>query len=292
MLSQKYIKEDMRALGDVLNLVYTYQEVAALRMRKVKLSVLGNREYLAGLNEILSRVEYSYRKEMEVLRLRSRNKKKDLKSVSILPNNGKSVSVFLSANTGLYGDIIRNVFNSFLEYVKGHDTDIVVVGKLGKKFLDAHNLNKKYTYFDYSDGGSDFEAAKNILKFILNYENIIVFHGIFRNIVVQEPTSVTISGENIRLSAKSDINQFLCIFEPSIEEIVTFFEAQVLSSIFEQAMYESALSKFASRLINLDSAVVNVSKRIKKTQFMFQQLRHRKFNASQSNVISGISLWS
>ena len=46
----KELKEDLISLGEFLTMVEAYEEISALRMRKVKKSVLKRREFMQGLN--------------------------------------------------------------------------------------------------------------------------------------------------------------------------------------------------------------------------------------------------
>jgi len=65
-----------------------------------------------------------------------------------------------------------------------------------------------------------------------------------------------------------------------------------LAAIFEQAMHESSLSKFASRMINLDRAVVNIDESLVKTNFKWQRARHQNMNKKQLGMMSSMALWS
>ena len=47
----KELKEELISLEEFLTMVEAYEEISALRMRKVKKSVLKRREFMQGLNE-------------------------------------------------------------------------------------------------------------------------------------------------------------------------------------------------------------------------------------------------
>ena len=59
----------------------------------------------------------------------------------------------------------------------------------------------------------------------------------------------------------------------------------------EQVVNESNLSKFAARMVSLDSSVVNISSRINNVKFSVQRVKHMEFNKQQVNSLSGIKLW-
>lgn len=290
MPNEKKFKKELIGVESIKNTLETYEEIAAMRMRKIKNSVLKNREFFLGLDTILSQVEYSYSKELEKIK----NNKKSLskKSVSMLPNNGKTVSVFLSANTGLYGDVLKNIFEEFFKYVTANSTDVLIVGKLGRKMYEETRKPKSYEYFDYSDAGFDQAQTKKLLDQLIKYQKIKVFHGFFENILNQVPKVTEIAGDSVFTHKHSDQGEINCIFEPSLEDVLKFFEVQILSSLVDQSVYESFLSKYASRMISLDVAVANTSKRINLLRFAGQKLKHKRMNANQQSVLSSMSLWN
>lgn len=289
MPNEKKFKKELAGVVSIKDTLETYEEIAAMRMRKIKNSVLRNREFLSGLDKLLNQVEHSYAAEVAVIK-RSR-KANAVGSISMLPNNGKVITVLLSANTGLYGAVIKETFDSFYEYIRNNDTDVLLVGKLGRKMYEGTKKIKEYSYFDYSDSGFDEENTRKLLALLVKYQKIKVFHGFFENILQQVPKTSEISGDNVFTHSQGQSGEINCIFEPSLEEVLKFFEVQILSSLVDQSVYESFLSKFASRMISLDIAVANTTKKINYMRYESQKLRHKKMNSDQLGVLSSMSLW-
>jgi len=287
----KQIQEEIKSLKSLHTIVETYEEIAAIRMRRVKKSVLQNRAFISGLNDIFQRVERSYKQQIEELKKHKRLLKKS--PVPSISNNGKTICVLVSANTGLYGSIIRNTFNKFLNETREMDCDIVILGRLGKKMYEENESGspKPYTYFDFPDTGYSDDYIKEIFDFLVKYKNIIVFHGLYKDMLSQLATKSLITRDVLESSLSQDATEVHCIFEPSIESIVGFFETQILSALFGQFIYESDLSKFASRMINLDLASVNISNKMKDVYFSMRKIDHKRKNSKQLSMLTGISLW-
>lgn len=288
-MAEKRIVEEIKSLENMQILIQTYEEIAASRMQKVKNSVLSNREFLSGLGEIFAQVKFSY--EREIKKLRDKSKKKE--NLSVIARNGKKVSVLLSANTGLYGDIVRSTYDKFIESVRGKETDIVVVGKVGKGLFDQAKDKlgiKDYSYFKLSDSTSNPEDFKEVISHIVQYEEVVVYHGKFVSILSQIPVEDPLIGD-LQIEEAAVVEEQRYIFEPSLPDIVSFFESQILAAIFEQSLHESSLSKYASRMINLDRAVVNIGKELTKAQFKRQISKHKIFNKKQLSLLSSMSLW-
>ena len=100
MKREKFLKSEFENLTDFFSMIEAYEEISALRMRKVKKSILERREFMQGLNEAFAYIAYAYKVYREMLKGKAK--------INILNTNGKTVSVLLSSNTGLYGDVVRS----------------------------------------------------------------------------------------------------------------------------------------------------------------------------------------
>jgi F0F1-type ATP synthase gamma subunit len=284
--TERSLKSEIMDLEGFLNMIEAYEEISAFRMRKVKKSVLSRREFLQGLNEAFSYIIYSY----GVYR-KSLKKNKDQ---NILGNNGRNVLVLLSSNTGLYGDIILRIFSVFIDEVRRADsmTDVVITGRLGKKLYDVSGVRKDYKYFEMSDTASNDENIKNLLDYITEYNSINVYHGVFKSILIQEPQRTYLTGEILKIEGNKEKYNLSFIFEPSVEKVAKYFEKQILSLIFEQSVFESGLSKFASRMVSLDTAASNTTLRSSGMEFELKKAKHKRTNTDiQENILGG-ALWN
>lgn len=286
-MNVKQIDEQITDLKNIKILVQTYEEIAASRMQRIKASVLLNREFLSSLYKIYQHVKFSYDKRI--------TKMKEKKGVLAKRGGDKSVAVLLTANTGLYGGIIQEVYDLFSDSVAVNtSSDVAVVGDIGRKLVerDKNKLGiKDYQYFEISDGTSDPSDFSNLVSYIVHYDNVDVYHGKFESLLNQIPIKENVTGE-LPESERRVVEEAEYIFEPSLESIVGFFESEIMASIFEQSIFESSLSKYASRMVNLDKAVVNITNRLERTSFKKQRIKHRDANKSQLDLLSSISLWS
>jgi len=283
MKSLKNIKDELDYLQGFLDMVESYEEIAALRTRKVKKSILERGEFMKGLNEAFAYISYAYRIYRESLKGKAKER--------VLNTNGKTVYVLLSSNTGMYGDIIVNTFEKFKKDAINSDADIFIVGKVGQRMYENLGTKKKYTYFEMMDNGIDEPAIKKLIEKVIEYSNIIVYHGSFKSVISQAATRTEVPGElkKIENNLKSYNERFL--FEPSVEGVAEHFEKQIESLIFEQIVFESCLSKFASRMISMDIASENISNKIRLTDIGMKKAKHRDLNSSMQSVIFGGSLW-
>ena len=297
MKTKSQITDEYRTTSTIKTLLETYQEIAAIRMQKVRTSVLANREFLDELNGIYHQLRYSY--ETQLMEERANKKHKKKIDTSIIKRNGKTIVVLMSSNTGLYGSIIVDIFRRFANYLNTtkDNPDVAIIGRRGLAQFREVFPNRKYAYFALEDHIVISKDISDIVDTLVEYEKVTVFHGKYESILTQIPVESNISGElpykaeEAAKYAKEEEN-IKYLYEPSLEKILAFFETEIMASIFEQTVYESNLTKFAARMINLDSSIVNISDTLKKMNILRQQTKHRDFNKKQISTISGISLWS
>jgi len=287
MITKKELNLEADFLGTLHNILETYEEIAATRMGRIRSSVLGNRVFLLEINEIFQQVKASYKAHIELL---MKNKiVKDPSKLTFINRNGKTLYVFISANTGLYGDIIRKTYDVFVQNLKQKPCDVAILGKLGLEIFIADKIRAPLVYFEFPDDKIDNASVKRIVEYIIKYEQVLVFYEKFNNVVSQTPIITSISGDQLPGEKSGPSASYF--FEPSLEKIMAFFEKEILSSIFQQTIFESELAKFASRMVSLDYASENTRVRLKDVLLGKNKIKHQEYNKKQLEKFASMKLW-
>ena len=220
MSDQKQIQDEISEMTTLSSLVRAYEEIASARMKRTRDYVLANRQFLSELNDVFEQVRVSFARQVN--ELAKKKGKPGAETMTFLAHNGKTVSVFLSANTGLYGDIVPAVFDLFVADVRQGRSEVTIVGKQGLSLFLSEEPERPYTYFDLPDNAVTSADLDEIVKHIVQYEEIRVYYGEFLNVIQQKPATLTISAE-ISLKEEGRKMKTFYIFEPSLENILTFF---------------------------------------------------------------------
>lgn len=274
-------------------LALVYEEIAVLEMQKIRGSVLKTREFIEELSRVFYDVKNSYKKQILALakKKKKRLQKQDAIHFSTLSKNGKQVIVLLSANTKLYGDIVPKTFQSFLESLADNpDSDIVIVGKLGKELFDQSS-KKPYSFFALPDIQVTLEDLKPIVSHIVQYETVTVYYGKFVNVIEQIASHAIISGEQPLVSQTKPREDFRFIFEPELEKILNYFETQIFSALFKQTVHEYQLARHASRIRAMEYALGNIARTKNSLESQNRKLKHAAANKKMLAAFSGIALW-
>ena len=252
MKTLRSLHNDEHSLAELGGLIEVYEEVAAGRMTKVKVEIMSCREYY------------------EALAILSSDVGADL--AGLARGTGKSAAVYIAANAGLYGDIVEEVFLAFLRFVRDTGARAVVIGRRGEELMAEHAPELTYDPFPLSDSEVTHEPIHILLKRLGSFHNIVIFYGKFKNIAIQEPVSVSLSGDLMATTQNAEVikkRRFAYLYEPGVEEVSAVFTTEVQAGVLEQILRESQLAKYGSRLMHLDAALGNVSDRI-------DGLRHEK----------------
>lgn len=290
MKSSKYLKNELNNVSSLNQLITSLEELSAMRYRKTKNNVLTTRSYLDEINFLYKQVKNNYK------RVKESAGEKFVEVKFREPTKG-TVYVLLTANGGLFGDVINRNFANFKNYVTRIPADeVIVVGSVGQKLIEFSDLKEKinYTYFPLSDASGDRENLDNILRHCLDFKTIVIFYTKFIEILNQKPMADSVTGDIVFEEAISsfDTNQpqfetdFL--FEPDIEKVLGLFETQMINTLFEQKILESGLSKFTSRMVALDSASQKTKENLNKLKLDYIKLKHIESNKKANIALSGV----
>ena len=287
MITKKEIIREIDFLNTLKEILETYEEIAATRMARIRTSVLGSRDFLLEINAIFQQVKSSYQAAIDLLMKKKRIK--DPSKLTFVKRNGKTLYIFVSANTGLYGDIIKKTYDVFIDNLKKTPGDVVIMGKLGVEIYKADKVSIPYTYFDFPDNKIDNTILQQITSHIIQYEKVLVFYEQFNTVISQSPIVTNISGDPLPWDKGGPTARYF--FEPTLQKIMEFFEKEIFGSIFQQTIFESELAKFAARMVSLDYASSNTKDRLKQVILQKSKIKHQEDNKRQLEKFASMRLW-
>ncbi len=281
MRVEKKIKEELGFIYTLDTLVKAYQEIAVVKMQHVRSTVLTAREFLELLNVVFSDVKYSYAKEIEQIQLKKKKNSAAKKS--------RRVGVFLSANSRFYGDIIKKVHRKFMDdYQKTYD-EMVIMGRVGKEMVERSGRPIPFKFIEYDDRNISKEMVLSFLENIKDFDVVQIYFGKFENVVNQEPAVTVVTGEETSPTEEQKRVDFF--FEPSLTQILSYFENQVVAAFLLQSIHESDLAKLASRTKSMEQAHERIEDKRLKLFGAAQRARRIDDDRKQQERLAGMYLW-
>lgn len=277
------IKNETEFVEVLKSICQAYQEISVIRMQEIRGSVINIRRFLASLSEVFSDVKSSY--------ANLKQRKKSDTELALSQKKDREIAVLVSENESLYGDLLQKVFADFRNYTSKKDCDLMIIGKKGLQLFQEAKIKKETIFFELADKQIDVADIKYIIYSLIQYKKIIVFYGRFESVISQISTSSIISDAEItsteeNINSKEKKQGFL--FEPSVEEIVNFFETQVFASLLKQTITESQLARYASRIKAMEDALNRIETKEKLMKVLERKEKHKIADKKQLNSFSGI----
>lgn len=286
MEQRRKLKEEILMGTNLKMLTRTYQEHAIEQINFARYSVIASREFSDQLEEVFINVKTSYRNALQNALMGSKKGKVEF---PIRKKNGKEILVLVTANNKLYGEIITKICRLFYEQAKASSADIAVIGKQGQSFIEATDLKKQFVYFEIPDSNVTENQLNPIITKLLEYDKVTVFHGKYNNMVSQEAVEAYVSGDIPEKEQADSKETFL--FEPTVENILDFFERQIFSLLLNQTIQEAQLARFASRIKAMELAQQNMSHWLEMLGQRERKLKNALTNKKQLELFAGRSLW-
>jgi ATP synthase F1 gamma subunit len=291
MPQKKLIQEELEALQSIKDLAQSYEEIAIVRMQKIRDSVLKTRDFLADISDVYVDLKASYNREVKDLMQKIKLGGHGL--MPTLQKKNKTLFVYLAANGGLYGAVTQKTYRLFIQVLsktKREDVDVAIIGNAGRTMYENSGNDRPYEYFEIPDTSVEISHIKKLMKKFLQYEKVDIFYGKFGNVVKQNPIETSISGEDIfeteTLTNVPREDRF--IFEPSLQKIFHFFQTQIMANLFSQTLLENQLARHASRVNAMEEALGHIEEETKKLNREKVRAKHLVDNKKQLETISGV----
>lgn len=259
-----------------------YTEIASNRLKKIRVLVEKNRNFLDELAVV-------YKVVKQKARLRN----------ALKPKNNKTVSIIITSNYHFFGNVNQNLASFFADNMRAHRTppeagqaDQIVIGKTAQEYLQSVNYTLPYTFLTFKKDYPESAELDMLVSKIKDYSQILVFFSRMKTVMFQMPSYQDITQTAyLQTQPQEDPSKTpLFIFEPELTKILDFFETQGLSLLLQQAFLESELAKTASRLVSMDQSQTNADKFIKQYIILLNQAKKTLANTRLLETFTSIIL--
>lgn len=268
----KEIKENLKTVANIEMITKSYQEIANLMMNKIQHRVLDNREFIEALSGVYNLAKRAYYATAQKAGSAE-------KMESIIKKSGQRVVVFLSGNERFYGTLILDIWGEILNYLSKNRADLAITGRMGKYLAERSGFGHKMFYFELDDNSPTTKEVVEIVDFLKDYQEIIIFHGKFQSILSQKVVQTNISGTTVLQEESPEVKDYL--FEPSAKSVLEFFERELTSAFFNEAILEHSLSRYAARMIAMYHATENAKKAKRMLEIEQSKVERQLLNKEQ-----------
>ncbi len=288
MQKKSDIIEEIAFLDNLNKLAAVYETISIIKMQQIRKGIISSRTYVDNLIDIFTSLQYAKPDQKRDREREGLISKQEIEKEPL-------ATVIITANAKFHGDILRKIFNHFIQHYD-KTGDLYVIGKIGREFMNEYSNTIKFQEFDISDLNFTIHDLKPILFHLLKYKKIQVYYAIFKNIVEQIPLETDIADlqkltaeEVAKAAAAKEHPDYL--YEPSAYDISSFVHNNVIAMLLLQTVSETHLARLASRMKAMDTLLQRVETDIK----ILNQRKRRAIRSLQDSKqldrLSGMSMW-
>ena len=282
MPQREDIEETIALIRQLLPLIEANQEIAVMKIGRVRNAVLATRAFEEGLSAVYSSVLTSHKRALA--------EEQEIEEVE-----GKAAAILLSTNERLAGSITRTTANEFIDFTDNNsDVDVIIVGQVGRDTWEVKRPNSPYLFFDLPQQAVSMRQIRPLLRQLLEYQDLTVFYPRFSSVVTQQPVvrqlgSALETAAQLRHTKPLESTRYL--FEPSLEQVLDFFNTQIFSIVVKQLFEETELAILGSRITAMENAAFTIKRKLVSMEQLANQTRRRDRNKHQRERLAGMHLW-
>ncbi len=322
------IKQIDQRLGDVKllqELTSTFEAIAAQNLSMTRNKVLSARTFLEEAQKVYTDARDIFVAQHQL------DPAQYQQQLRVSADNGKDLVLVIAPNTKLYGALPEQLLSQASAGIRGKNCDVLVLGKVGVEYFARLRPPIPFDSLDVDDEDWTVEQVHAILSRVSGYHKVTAYYNHFRTVLTADvieadltltsaqPQDLSIQGsknpnegdkeEDLKPETRDPkpgqrkaLQKWIthvrhlaegpdAWFEPSLEEVLNFFETTILKTLLHQKVRESMLSRYAARMVAMDVATENAKTATKGLRQELSRAKRRKANAKMLDNYSGMSIW-
>lgn len=291
------IKEQSAVVTTVGSFAHSLQQIAAMRMVKLRKTVFSSRRFVDEATLILRELHLERAKqiEKELKKTKTSKKEKAAQTGSVTDQQGnRQAIIVISSSQGLCGSYNTEILTKLGEIMPQYTAaDYFVIGQKGQNFMSRKAAQYGINYYPYN---IPEEVGINDLKPIIGmfyyYTQIYLIYSRFVNTTTREVVFMELAVPNItekELVKEKEEGKF--IFEPSLETLIDSVSARVRYALFRQQILDSKLSLYTAQMIAMKTASDNADNLLGDLKIEYNKARRKMVDRKIQEVQAGRSLW-
>lgn len=258
-------------LATIEEVAKVFETIASIQIRQIRDRVVASREFFHELWSLYVQLRIDSNSPV----------------ASLLPTRtiDRTAVILISSEDTLSGSIDEELVDEVLGSVNEQKTDFFVIGKKGARLLRNKGVIPTQIY-----PLPDISKPVNVVPIISatqDYSTTVVYFEQFVNLTTQQVQVFELVGGISRLSeAEAKVGDTTLIFssdyifEPTLEEVVTYLESMMRATALTELILESRLAQLASRFRAMSSASAAAGEQKTEVYAAFSRLKRQMRDAS------------
>jgi F-type H+-transporting ATPase subunit gamma len=289
------VKEQMVVVKSVGDFTNALQQIATMRMMKLRGKVLQSRPFVEAATGILKEL-LSIRNSLDSGTLMKMDKKSKGDAAVVEKEapvfNKRRAVIVVTSNQGLSGQYNIEIYRK-LEKVMADDAsaDYFVIGKKGQEYF-AVNRKIKVENFPYEvKDNFTIEDLKRLIGLFDYYGHVTLIYSRFINTATRDVVAISIINPVLEESEKDKEQPGKFIFEPELNELIEGVSKKLRAALFQQQIFDARLSQFSAQMVGMKTASDNANNLLTDLRLEYNKARRKMIDKKIGEVFAGSSLW-
>src|SRR3989344_3582261 len=258
------------------------EDIAALRMQAIRSGFEKNRTFFEGIGALYATLRSVATKEG--------GEKK-------LGKGKRHLYVAITSNKRFYGNLMREVIAALSRALaSAPETSALIIGRVGWQYLEQTGSLKQARQFIQADDTPTAKEFEELMHHVEEFDRVFVLYPQFINPFRQEVgiTDITQSPEELITKGPAEErkdSQETYIFEPEVDAVLAFFDAQVKRVLFQGVLLEAELARTAARFLRMEEAQEHAHDLVVATRSRVRREMSAVSNTELLETFAGFTKW-
>jgi F-type H+-transporting ATPase subunit gamma len=278
------IQQEVDQVGTIEGMTTVFESIASIHISQIKDKVISSTAYFNELWNMYTQLRIDKNDFV-------RHRKPTIANRQAL--------VVVTSEGGLIGDIDDRIVDAMLKHPGRAKADIYVVGAHGINLLARHGV-KAIKALPLPDTDQNIDVSQ-LAGYLNRYQKATVYYQTYVSLLRQEVaridlfSAVNSMGKTGMPGEKRDpsvISSRDYIFEPSLDEIITYMESVMIQIALGQIILESKLAQYASRFNAMSTAKTKAHDMKKELMLALNRAKRAAGDERTKEVLSGMKVMS
>jgi len=292
------IKQQQVVVATVGNFADSLQQIAAMRMVKLRKLVLSSRRFVEEATLILR--DLHLEKAKNLAKETKQGKKAHITSAQAPGSMGttkdrlRTAIIVVSSDIGLCGSYNTEIVNKLSQVMQEFpEADYYVIGHKGQNYMSRFAPKYKINYYPYNIPEEvGIQDLKPLIGMFYYYNQIYLVYNKYINTTTREVAFIELAVPNLtEVEAEKEKSEGKFIFEPSIDDLIASISARVRYALFRQQILDSKLALYTAQMIAMKTAADNADELMSDLRMEYNKARRKIIDKKIQEVQAGRVLW-
>lgn len=290
------IKQQQVVVATVGNFADSLQQIAAMRMVKLRRLVLSSRRFVEEATVILRDLHLEKAKHITKESKQGKKRKQPATEAEdeVTTQNSRTAIIVVSSDIGLCGSYNTEIVAKLSEIMKEYpDADYFVIGHKGQNFMSRFAPKYDINYYPYNIPEEvGIEDLKPLIGMFYYYNQIYLVYNKYINTTTREVSFIELAVPNLtEVEAEKERIEGKFIFEPTIDDLIASISARVRYALFRQQILDSKLALYTAQMIAMKTAADNADDLMADLKMEYNKARRKIIDKKIQEVQAGRALW-